>query len=81
MFSTATADTDDPVPPDNPLVGRGPIVVKCSSCGAVTRVGLVDFLLFQLPFGYWVPRGAFDRRMTCPACRRRVWASVTIRGR
>jgi hypothetical protein len=45
----------------------------------VSRIGLVDLVLFQLPFGYWLPRGRFDRRMTCPACRRRTWASVTWR--
>jgi len=67
--------------PVNPLANRGPIVVECSSCREVTRVGLLDFLLFQLPFGAWVPRGRFDRRMTCPACRCRVWASVTLRRR
>jgi len=57
----------------------GAFVVECSSCAAVTRVGVVDFLFFQFPVGFWLPRGRFDRRMTCPACRRRVWASVTLR--
>jgi len=70
---------DDAPAPENPLADTGPISVECSSCGAVTRVGLVDFLLFQFPVGIWLPRGRFDRRMTCPSCRRRVWASVTLR--
>jgi len=71
-----------PAPPPslaNPLAERGSFVVECGSCRAVSRVGLLDLLIFQLPFGAWLPRGRFDRRMTCPACRHRVWASVTVR--
>jgi hypothetical protein len=64
---------------ENPLANQGPIVVECSACQVVTRIGVLDFVIFQLPFGAWLPRGRFDRRMTCPACRRRVWASVTLR--
>jgi hypothetical protein len=26
----------------------------------------------------WLPRRPFDRWMTCPACRRRSWTSVTL---
>lgn len=63
----------------NPVLERGPLRVACSVCGAVSRVGLLDFVLYQLPLGYWWPRGTYDRRMTCPACRRRVWASVSLR--
>jgi len=44
----------------------------------VTRVGLIDFLLLQFPLGAWLPRRVFDRWMTCPACRRRTWTSVTL---
>jgi hypothetical protein len=80
LYSNATGEPPEAGPPvDNPIADRGPIVVVCGSCGATTRVGVLDFLLFQLPVGFWLPRGSFDRRMTCPACRRRVWASVTIR--
>lgn len=61
------------------LVDRGPITVTCSVCGAVSRIGILDFLIYQLPFGFWLPRGQFDHRMTCPSCRRRVWAGVTVR--
>jgi hypothetical protein len=61
------------------VVGRGPITVTCSTCGAVSRTGVLDFLVYQLPMGYWVPRGRFSHRMTCPSCRRRVWAGVTLR--
>ncbi|MGA8724117.1 MAG: hypothetical protein WB565_03680 [Acidimicrobiales bacterium] len=60
-----------------PLPSRGLLTVACSSCGAVTRVGLVGFLCLQLPFGAWLPRGEFDRWMKCPACRTRTWTSVT----
>jgi hypothetical protein len=61
------------------VVGRGPITVTCSTCDAVSRIGVLDFLVYQLPVGYWVPRGRFGHRMTCPSCRRRVWAGVTLR--
>lgn len=81
LFSAATpageeegaeASVTDPLPP------RGLFTVACSSCGAVTRVGILDFLWLQLPFGAWLPRRVFDRWMTCPACRRRTWTSVTL---
>ncbi len=62
----------DPLPP------RGVFAVACSSCGSVTRVGILDFLWLQFPFGAWLPRRVFDRWMTCPACRRRTWMSVTL---
>ena len=62
----------DPLPP------RGLFTVACSSCGSVTRVGLLDFLWLQFPFGPGCPGGSFDRWMTCPACRRRTWTSVTL---
>jgi hypothetical protein len=68
--STVTAD--DPLPP------RGMLVVACSTCGSVTRVGVVEFLVLQLPLGGWLPGRTFDRWMTCPACRRRTWISVTL---
>ena len=52
--------------------------MACSSCGSVSRVGLVGFLLLQLPVGAWLPGRTFDRWMTCPACRRRTWTGVTL---
>jgi hypothetical protein len=70
--ATSTADTIDPLPP------RGAFSVACSSCGSVSRVGVLDFLLLQIPFAFWLPRGTFDRWMTCPACRRRAWISVSL---
>lgn len=83
LYSMAAASNagEEALPPENPLMSRGPVVVECSTCGAESRVGLLDLLLFQLPVGFWLPRGRFDRWMTCPACRRRVWASVTLRRR
>jgi hypothetical protein len=77
----ATASSNQSVIPENPLADRGPLVVECSSCCAISRIGVLDFLLFQFPLGFWFPRGRFDRRMTCPSCRKRVWASVTVRWR
>jgi len=68
----AAATADDPLPP------TGVLSVACSTCGSVSRVGVVEFLVLQLPFGVWLPRRAFDRWMTCPACRRRTWTSVTL---
>ena len=63
---------------EDPLPQRGSLSVACSRCGSVTRVGLVGLLLLQFPFGVWLPRGAFDRWMTCPSCRQRSWMSVTL---
>lgn len=63
----------------DPLLAKGPVTVECPSCRVTSRIGIVDFLIFQLPFGVWLPWGRFSHRMTCPACRRRVWASVTVR--
>ncbi|MDA8358362.1 MAG: hypothetical protein M0Z95_19205 [Actinomycetota bacterium] len=58
---------------------RGSFIVSCSTCGAESRIGLLDLLIFQLPLGWWLPRGRYDHRMTCPACRRRAWVGVTVR--
>ena len=80
LFSDARANVEDVEGVlTNPIARRGPLVVTCSSCRAVSRIGLLDLIIFQFPIGFWLPRGRFDRRMTCPACRRRVWASVTLR--
>lgn len=68
-----------PEPVESPKSGSGRISVTCSACDAVTRIGFFDFILLQLPVGIWIPRGAFDHWMTCPSCRRRVWAGVTLR--
>jgi hypothetical protein len=70
--ATSTGAVADPLPP------RGLFTVSCSSCGSVTRVGLFDLVLLQLPWGAWLPRRVFDRWMKCPACRRRTWLSVTL---
>jgi hypothetical protein len=81
LFSAATpAGEDEGVRGSvaGPVPSRGIVVVACSSCGAVTRVGILDFLWLQFPFAAWLPRRVFDRWMTCPACRRRTWTSVTL---
>jgi hypothetical protein len=64
---------------ENPLTQQGRLVIECSRCGAVSRVGLLDFVIFSLPLGVWLPRGRFDRRLSCPSCHKRVWASVSLR--
>ncbi|HEX3946916.1 MAG TPA: hypothetical protein VHW47_04390 [Acidimicrobiales bacterium] len=74
-----TAGADETVVGDNPLAERGRITVTCSVCEVVSRIGVLDFVVYQLPMGYWLPRGRFGHRMTCPSCRRRVWAGVTLR--
>ncbi len=62
-----------------PVDDRGRFVVSCASCGGEARIGLLDLLIFQFPLGFWLPRGRYDHRMTCPLCRRRVWAGITVR--
>jgi hypothetical protein len=66
---------------ENPLAGRGAFVVECERCSQTSYVGVLDLLIFQLPVGVWLPRGRFDRRMTCPSCRKRSWCSVSLRRR
>jgi hypothetical protein len=81
LFSAATPAGEEEGAEDaaaGPLPARGALVVACSSCGSVTRVRVIDFLWLQFPFGAWLPRRVFDRWMTCPACRRRTWTSVTL---
>ena len=70
--ATSTGAASDPLPPS------GLFTVSCSSCGSVSRVGVFDLVLLQLPWGAWLPRRVFDRWMRCPACRRRTWMSVTL---
>jgi hypothetical protein len=80
LFSGASLEPDTFVDGSaNPLAERGSFSVVCERCGQRSRVGLVDLLIFQLPIGVWLPRGRFDRRMTCPSCRRRAWCSVSVR--
>jgi hypothetical protein len=64
---------------ENPIAGRGAFVVECERCHQTSFIGVLDLLIFQLPIGVWLPRGRFDRRMTCPACRRRAWCSLSLR--
>jgi hypothetical protein len=68
----ATAPSGDPMPE------RGVFTVTCSACGQVSRIGLLDLLVLQFPIGIWFPGRTFDHKMTCPACRRRAWLSVTL---
>lgn len=57
----------------------GTFVVRCQRCAGVSSVGLLELARSQFPLGIWLPRGRFDRRMRCPACRKRAWCSVTMR--
>jgi hypothetical protein len=69
----------DPMSGDGPRPAWSWFTVRCQRCHQVSRVSLIDLLIFQFPIGVWIPRGAFDRRMTCPSCRKRSWCSVTLR--
>ena len=80
LYSGARAEADSAsATSDNPLLARGSFTVRCQRCRQQSRVGLLDLLIFQFPIGVWAPRGRFDRRMTCPSCRKRAWCSVTLR--
>jgi len=80
LYSGASAEADTvPTTSDNPLIDHGAFTVRCQRCRQVSHVGLLDLLIFQFPIGVWVPRGRFDRRMTCPSCRKRAWCSVSLR--
>ena len=80
LYSGAKAESDSVgVTSDNPLAERGVFTVQCQRCRQLSRIGLVDLLIFQFPIGVWIPRGRFDRRMTCPSCRKRSWCSVSLR--
>ena len=63
----------------NPLDERGAFTVECARCRQTSHIGVLDLIIFQFPVGIWLPRGRFDRRMTCPSCRKRAWCSVTLR--
>ena len=80
LYSGARPDRDSrAVTSANPIAGRGSFIVDCERCHQTSFVGLLDLLIFQLPVGVWLPRGRFDRRMTCPSCRKRAWCSVSLR--
>jgi hypothetical protein len=81
LYSGASAETDSiSTTSDNPLVDHGMFTVQCQRCRQLSRIGLLDLIIFQFPVGVWIPRGRFDRRMTCPSCRKRAWCSVSLRG-
>jgi hypothetical protein len=80
LYSGARPERDSlVVTSENPLAERGSFIVECERCHQTSYVGLLDLLIFQLPIGVWLPRGRFDRRMTCPSCRTRSWCSVSLR--
>ena len=80
LYSGARPESDSRVTTSgNPLDARGTFTVVCERCRQKSHVGALDLLIFQFPIGIWLPRGRFDRRMTCPSCRKRAWCSVTLR--
>jgi hypothetical protein len=79
LYTDATADLHTTPPPSgDPMPERGLFTVTCSTCGQASRIGLLDLLVLQFPFGIWFPGRTFDHKMTCPSCRRRTWLSVTL---
>jgi len=83
LFSEALRTTDqlESDPTVSPVARRGPVTVRCQRCRTVSRIGYLDLLIYQFPIGYWLPRGKFDHKMQCPSCRKRTWASITLRRR
>jgi len=80
LYSGARPERDSGIATsDNPLAEHGIFTVECQRCRQTSHVGVLDFLIFQIPLGVWLPRRKFDHRMTCPSCRRRAWCSVTLR--
>jgi hypothetical protein len=83
LFSQARSSeqrAEAPLAPNgsDPSPSRGMFAVSCSSCGSMSRVGLIEFMLLHFPLGVWLPLRTYDRWMTCPACLRRTWNSVTL---
>lgn len=79
LYSEGGTGVDGPkAPSGDPMPDRGAFTVTCSACGQVSRIGLLDLLVLQFPVGIWLPGRTFDHKMTCPACRRRAWLSVTL---
>jgi hypothetical protein len=80
LFSGARPESDSVrATSDNPLVDRGAFTVECERCHQVSHIGVLDLLIFQFPISAWLPRGKYDRRLTCPSCRKRAWCSVSLR--
>jgi hypothetical protein len=80
LYSGAKPERDSLIATsENPLAGRGTFIVECERCGQTSYVGVLDLLIFQFPVPVWLPRGRFDRLMTCPSCRKRSWCSVSLR--
>jgi hypothetical protein len=80
LYSGAVPEPDSlAMTSGNPLDEQGSFTVECARCRQISRVGMLDLLIFQFPLGVWLPRRRFDHRMTCPSCRKRAWCSVTLR--
>jgi hypothetical protein len=80
LYSGARPEPDSGIATsENPLAEHGIFTVECQRCRQTSHVGVLDLLIYQFPVGVWLPRGKYDRRMTCPSCRKRSWCSVTLR--
>lgn len=54
----------------------GTVVTRCDSCGASSRITLLDFGVRHLPFWLWIPGKRSSRLLRCPACERLTWQAV-----
>ena len=55
----------------------GTLTLQCSSCRVQSQVDLVEYLVLHLPLWFWRPGRGYSNFMTCPACHRRTWVSVS----
>ena len=74
LFSAAAHEHEPEADPEP----TAPVVVTCQRCGVTSRISFLALLLCQFPVGIWLPGRKFDHRMTCPACSKWAWASVTL---
>ena len=80
LFSGHGASRDSRIATSaNPLDARGTFTVVCERCRRDRARRCPRPAHLPVPDRGLVAPGRFDRRMTCPTCRRRSWCSVTLR--
>lgn len=53
----------------------GTVPVDCGTCGARSRIGLVEVGLRMVP-SLFVPLRRYPHWMRCPSCERRTWCRI-----
>lgn len=87
LFETPVSAAGDTVRSGPPSEGRdalfstgrrtpGSVVVRCSSCGARSRINLTDLGLRFLTGTVWIPGRRDGHWMRCPSCGRRTWCAI-----